>query len=325
MFASGGQVRWNTGATGSDTVSISKPSNRVAPAHCRAMQLTRPHREFEPSRCYMNRQLAILTAAAVAVAASTVGYVQPASATFGPHLSGRVATAGAAVLIDESFSAPTTPPNFGFPVGAEVTGGVLNVTKGMGNHSTSVKALDAAIVGHRTLDLTFDWKTAVSTSGNATGVELRDSKGNLVFALAGTTAELRYALTGPVSDSTSAPDSLNPTWTRIGYDRAKWYTVNLHMDFTLRRVQYTISTRETATRVMASARRTSPARISRSSSPPTTTAPACSPSTTSASPRRKAPRMERCEARRCTRSVTASWTATPTRAASRTSPPNVNS
>lgn len=160
--------------------------------------------------------------------------------------------ADAGVLIDEAFSAQTTPANFGFPAGAGVANGVLNVTKGMSNYSTSVKEFDAAIVGERTLDLTFDWKTAVVSSGNKTGIELRDSQGNLVFSLAATGTELRYGLTGPASDSTSAQDSLNPKWTRVSYDRTKWYTVNLHLDFTLQRVQYTIATKETAARVMAS-------------------------------------------------------------------------
>ncbi|WP_158102775.1 SGNH/GDSL hydrolase family protein [Lentzea kentuckyensis] len=158
----------------------------------------------------------------------------------------------AGVLIDETFSAQTSPANFGFPTGAAVTNGLLNVTRGMGNYTTSVKRFDANVVGERTLDLTFDWKTAVATSGNKTGVELRDSQGNLVFSLAGTATELRYGATGPVSDSTSAPDSLNPAWTKLSFDRSKWYTVNLHLDFTLRRAQYLISTKETAARVMAS-------------------------------------------------------------------------
>jgi lysophospholipase L1-like esterase len=178
--------------------------------------------------------------AVLAVVAATIALVAP------------TAEAAPGVLIDETFSSQTSPVNFGFPAGAAVTNGVLNVTSGMRNYTTSIKAFDAAVVGERTLDLTFDWKTAVVSSGNKTGVELRDSQGNLVFSLAGTGAELRYGLAGPVSDSASAPDSLNPTWTRIAYDRAKWYTVNLHLDFTLQRVQYTIATKETSARVMAS-------------------------------------------------------------------------
>ncbi len=188
------------------------------------------------------RRLVWPRAAAVAIAVVAVAVVAPATG----------AAAAPAVLIDEAFSAQTTPPNFGFPAGADVSGGVLNVTRGMRNYSTSVKPFDPTVTEQRTLDLSFDWKTAVSTSGNKTGVELRDDQGNLVFVIAATTTELRYGVTGPVSDSTSAPDSLNPTWTRIGYDRSKWYTVNLHLDFALRRVQYTITTKETAAKVMAS-------------------------------------------------------------------------
>jgi hypothetical protein len=170
-----------------------------------------------------------------------------------PMTTATAASADAdAVLINQSFSAQTTPPNFGFPIGADVAGGVLNLTRQMSNYTTSVKTFEPAVVQEKTLDLAFDWKTAVATGGHKTGVELRDSQGNLVFSLAGTTTELRYGLTGPVSDSTTAPDALNPAWTKIGYDRSKWYTVNLHLDFTLQRAQYTITTRETAARVMAS-------------------------------------------------------------------------
>jgi lysophospholipase L1-like esterase len=176
-----------------------------------------------------------------AVVAVTVALIAPAAEAD-----------AAGVLLDEAFSAQTTPANFGFPTGASVGNGVLNVTSGMGNYTTSVKAFDAAVAGERTLDLAFDWRTAVAGSGHKTGVELRDDQGDLVFSLAGTAAELRYGLTGPVSDSRSAPDSLNPSWTRIAFDRTKWYAVNLHLDFTLRRVQYTIATKETAAKVMVS-------------------------------------------------------------------------
>ena len=156
------------------------------------------------------------------------------------------------VLIDQSFSAQTSPPNFGFPTGADVAGGVLNVSRQMNNYATSIKTFDPAITQAKTLDLAFDWKTAVATTGNRTGLEFRDTQGNLIFALAGTTAELRYGLTGPASDSATAPEALNPVWTKVSYDRSKWYTVDLHLDFTLQRVQYLIATKETAARVLAS-------------------------------------------------------------------------
>lgn len=178
-----------------------------------------------------------------------------AAAVIAAAVVGGAPAAGAAtpgVLIDETFGAQTTPANFGFPTGAAVANGVLNVTKGMGNYSTSVKAFDALTAQQRTLDLRFDWKTAIAGSGMKTGLELRDGQGNLVFAIAATVAELRYGVTGPVSDSTSAPDALNPTWIRTAFDRSKWYTVNLHLDFTLQTVQYTITTKDTAASVLAS-------------------------------------------------------------------------
>ncbi|MEO6085227.1 MAG: SGNH/GDSL hydrolase family protein [Umezawaea sp.] len=156
------------------------------------------------------------------------------------------------VLVSESFGTQTQPANFGFPSGATVTGGVLNLTVGMANYTTSVKQFAAPLLRERTVDLSFDWKTSVANNTHKTGTELRDSKGNLVFAIAATAAELRYSLTGPASDSTSAPDSLNPTWTRIAFNRAKWYTVDLHIDFAVKTVQYTITTKESAPTVMAS-------------------------------------------------------------------------
>jgi hypothetical protein len=85
-----------------------------------------------------------------------------------------------------------------------------------------------------------------------TGLELRDPAGNLVFGLAATGAEFRYAATGPVSDSSAAPDALNPAWKKTTFDRTKWYTVDLHMDFTVGTVQYTVATREASPRVIAS-------------------------------------------------------------------------
>ncbi|MGI5365820.1 RICIN domain-containing protein [Streptomyces iakyrus] len=157
-----------------------------------------------------------------------------------------------ATLINETFDAQTTPANFGFPVGAAIGNGVLDVTRGMGNYTTSVRPFASSITQEKTLDLRFDWKTAITGTGMKTGLELRDSAGRLVFGMAATGAEFRHAATGPDSDSTSAPDSLNPTWAKISFDRTKWYTVDLHMDFTLGKVQYTVTSKEAAPKVLVS-------------------------------------------------------------------------
>ena len=174
------------------------------------------------------------------------------SAFLVPPAASAAETPGA-TFIDETFDAQTSPADFGFPVGADIGGGVLNITQGMGNYTTSVRPFSSSITQEKTLDLRFDWKTGISSTAMKTGLELRDDSGHLVFGMAATAAELRYAVTGPDSDSTSAPDSLNPTWTRISFDRTKWYTVDLHMDFTLHKVQYTITSKEAAPIVMASA------------------------------------------------------------------------
>jgi hypothetical protein len=174
------------------------------------------------------------------------------SALLTPHAASAAETPGA-TLINETFDAQTDPPNFGFPVGAGISGGVLNVTQGMSNYTTSVRPFASSTVQEKTLDLRFDWKTDIASTGMKTGLELRDDGGRLVFGIAATATELRYAVTGPVSDSTAAPDSLNPTWIKTSFDRSKWYTVDLHMDFTLGKVQYSIISKEAAPVVMASA------------------------------------------------------------------------
>ncbi|MFF7734004.1 RICIN domain-containing protein [Streptomyces sp. NPDC007984] len=173
----------------------------------------------------------------------------------GPFLAAPAASAAetpGATLIDETFDAQTNPVNFGFPVGAAVGNGVLEITKGMGNYTTSVRPFASSITQEKTLDLRFDWKTAIASTGMKTGLELRDSAGHLVFGMAATGAEFRHAATGPDSDSTSAPDSLNPTWTKISFDRTKSYTVDLHLDFTLGKVQYTVTSKEAAPKVLVS-------------------------------------------------------------------------
>jgi lysophospholipase L1-like esterase len=174
------------------------------------------------------------------------------SALLVPPAASAAETPGA-TLVNETFDAQTDPANFGFPTGAAIGNGVLNITTGMANYTTSVRPFASSVTQEKTLDLRFDWKTGISSTGMKTGLELRDNAGHLVFGLAATAAELRYAVTGPDSDSTSAPDSLNPTWTKVSFDRAKWYTVDLHMDFTLRKVQYTITSKEAAPVVLASA------------------------------------------------------------------------
>ncbi|HEX2145983.1 MAG TPA: RICIN domain-containing protein [Glycomyces sp.] len=155
-------------------------------------------------------------------------------------------------FIDETFGAQTDPANFGFDNGARIGDGVLYVTDGMENYTTSVRPFASSVLSEPTLDLRFDWRTAITNSGMKTGLELRDDAGRLVFAIAATGSELRHAVAGPDSDSTAAPDSLNPNWTKVAFDRTQWYTVDLHLDFTLGKVQYSITSKASAPRVMAS-------------------------------------------------------------------------
>ncbi|MFD7770423.1 SGNH/GDSL hydrolase family protein [Streptomyces sp. NPDC059787] len=159
----------------------------------------------------------------------------------------------AVTLLSETFDAQTDPANFGFPTEAGIADGVLNLTPHSRSYTTSVKSFSSAISTERTLDLSFDWKTAVANSGRNTGIELRDNAGNLVFAIAASSTQLRYATVGPVSDSTAAPASLNPTWALVDFDATQWYTIDLHMDFTVGTVQYTITSKASSPRVVVSA------------------------------------------------------------------------
>lgn len=170
---------------------------------------------------------------------------------FLPHPVSAAESSGA-TLINESFAGQTDPANFGFPVGASIGDGVLHVTEGMSDYTTSVRQFGPSISAEKTLDLRFDWATAIAGSAMKTGLELRDDRGRLAFAIAATAAELRYAVTGPDSDSASAPDALNPTWIRTAFDRTRRYTVDLHLDFTLGTIQYAITSKQTMPRVLAS-------------------------------------------------------------------------
>ncbi|WP_164207028.1 PxKF domain-containing protein [[Micrococcus luteus] ATCC 49442] len=122
----------------------------------------------------------------------------------------------------------------------------------MPNYSTSVKAFDTNVQDEKTLDLRFDWKTGITSTSMKTGTELRDEDGNLIFAIAATAAELRYSTSGPVSDSSSATEALNPVWSKATFDRTKWYSVDLHLDFNVGRVQYAVTSKEASPRVVAS-------------------------------------------------------------------------
>ena len=67
------------------------------------------------------------------------------------------------ILIDEDFS--DAKDTFGFPRGASVSDGALHITEGMGNYTTSVKNFDAEILGQSAVELSFDWKSNVTSNG----------------------------------------------------------------------------------------------------------------------------------------------------------------
>ncbi|MEZ3180929.1 SGNH/GDSL hydrolase family protein [Streptomyces pimonensis] len=184
----------------------------------------------------------------------TIGLATAALLLTGLALPGTASATGLApvTLISEDFDDPTGSTDFGFPTGAGTGDGVLHLTDGMRSYTTSVKRFPSSIREETTLDLRFDWSTAIADPAMKTGLELRDDDGRLVFAIASTATELRYAVTGPDSTSASATDDLNPVWNRTPFDSSKWFTVDLHMDFSVGTLQYAITTKEAAPRVMAS-------------------------------------------------------------------------
>lgn len=144
------------------------------------------------------------------------------------------------VLIDETFD--NVSDNFGFGKGTSVSDGMLNLTQGMGNYTTSVKTFDANVAGQSIVDLSFDWKTKVTSDGKKTGLEFRDPYGRLIFAFSGAKgSELRYSTTGWDSDSSHSKWEWEPTWSKVALNTAKTYTVRLLADFEQKTISFSIA------------------------------------------------------------------------------------
>lgn len=155
-----------------------------------------------------------------------------------------------ATIVNETFV--NGSGTFGFDSGASISGGVLNLTQNMGNYTTSVKHFDANIIGQALVDVTFDWKTSVTSDGKKTGIEFRDLYGRLIFALSGAKgSELRYSTTGWDSDSTQAQYDWEPIWSKAVLDPTKTYTVRLLANFDQRTVSYSIAEKEGSVLVQA--------------------------------------------------------------------------
>lgn len=147
------------------------------------------------------------------------------------------------VLIDESFD--ETADNFGFATGTSVENGTLKLTQGMENYTTAVKSFDADIINQSVVDLSFDWKTDVTSDGKKTGLEFRDMYGRLIFAFCGAKgSELRYSTSGPDSDSSQCKWEWEPTWSHVSLDPSKVYSVRLLMDFEQKLLSYSIAEKE---------------------------------------------------------------------------------
>lgn len=147
-------------------------------------------------------------------------------------------------LIDENFD--NISDNFGFGKGTSVSDSALNLTHEMGNYTTSVKNFDANVTGQSAVDLSFDWKSKVTSGGKKTGIEFRDLYGRLIFALSGAKggSELRYSTMGWDSDSSHSKWEWEPTWSSVGMDTAKTYTIRLLADFEQKTVSFSIAEKD---------------------------------------------------------------------------------
>lgn len=136
--------------------------------------------------------------------------------------------------------------NFGFDKGASISNGKLNITENMGNYTTSVKMFDAEIMHQDTIELSFDWKTNITSNGKKSGIEFRDLYGRLIFALESKSGTIfRHSITGYDSDSTQSNYDWEPIWAEEAMDRNKTYHVRLIADFEGKTVSYSVTEKDT--------------------------------------------------------------------------------
>lgn len=148
------------------------------------------------------------------------------------------------VLINEDFSSETG--DFGFDKGASVSGGVLNITENMGNYTTSVKMFDAEVINQSAIELSFDWKSNITSAGKKSGIEFRDLYGRLIFAIESKGGTIfRHSVTGWDSDSSHSYYNWEPIWTETDMDRTKTYHVRLIADFETKVVSYAVTEKDT--------------------------------------------------------------------------------
>lgn len=146
------------------------------------------------------------------------------------------------ILIDETFEAQTSPENFGFEKGAEISGGKLVITKTgtMGNAASAVKTFAPEVAAQTAVDLAFDYQCTV---GDKQGFEFRDSYGRLLFAVcaAADKSDLRPSITGGAVEDSKAASTAEPVWNHIPMNKNTVYKIRLHADFEEKTVSYSIA------------------------------------------------------------------------------------
>ena len=134
---------------------------------------------------------------------------------------------------------------FTFPKGSKVSDGQL-VIDGLGKDNSSFITFSDEIQSLSAVDFSFDYKFAANS--NKSGLQFRDSKGNLLFATCIKNTELRVATAGPAlqKDSDASTDSIGTSKNWINYTGTpgETYKVRVRADFAAGKVSYQIKDKD---------------------------------------------------------------------------------
>ena len=153
------------------------------------------------------------------------------------------AATGLTRMIDENFD--EAEGTFGFTNDAEIVNGELvlmqNITNASGGE-TSIKKFSSEIMGQSVVELRFDWTSAAIGNQGKTGIDFRDSYGNLLLALQTQLdgGKIRHSAMGAAHDSSNT--GAEPTWKEIKpLAVGETYQVWMRADFDQQTVSYSIT------------------------------------------------------------------------------------
>ena len=151
------------------------------------------------------------------------------------------------VVMDEDFEDGLGA--FNFPSAAANTDGQLVLTS-PGRYKTSYTSFSDEIQSLTAVDFSYDFK--FTAGSDKSGLQFRDSEGNLVFATCVKNTDLRTSTTAEqLTDDNKASanaDAAEPKWTNnLGQTAGTVYTVRVHADFATGKLSYQIKEKDTGT------------------------------------------------------------------------------